>query len=45
MKNCIIPTLSENFNQINQTWTRYSLKCDRKSISKITFVPGLCWPY
>ena len=39
MKNSIIPTLSDIFEQINQKWAQLSLKRDLMSISKITFVP------
>ena len=41
MKNSIILTISENFNEIKQHGISYSLKHDLRLISKITFCANL----
>ena len=42
MKKKIMPTLSENFDEIKQTWHQLKPQtCDPRSISKITFYANL----
>ena len=41
MKNSIIPTLSDNFNEIKQTLHQLQPQNDPRSLSKITFYANL----